>query len=316
MAERSQSSLVLLLSLAVAGCGSQGTSASPAPVGSFLRTSAQATVLGLPEVATSPVIYVAQNDNEIVVLSQRGRHEKLGVIRDGVRRPRALWDDANGNLYVANYRGTVSVYAPGRIHPTLTLSKGLTHPIGVAVDEVGTVYVSDQDKQIVEYPAGGSDPSLIIPPQMPPGTGSGDTMFPNFETIGPSGDLFVAYDAGARSYIADFAPGSTTPQFTGIVEPLIQGLVFDKLGKLVLGVPYVSSGPAGIFVFQLDPLKQVASFGDQSDPYALAMNVDGDRLYDSDTNDIFIYAYPRGNRIDTIHVGTSIGIALNPHLPL
>jgi len=69
--------------------------------------------------------------------------------------------DPNGVLYVANYSGSsVTIYPAGATSPSLTLSQGLTQPIGVVTDSVGNVYVSNRSpNQILVYPPGQTTPA-------------------------------------------------------------------------------------------------------------------------------------------------------------
>ena len=253
--------------------------------------------------------------NEVAVFSQRGRHQKLGVITDGVRKARAVCVDAAGTLYVANYHHSVTIYPAGAVHPSMTLSSGLVHPMSVTVDAGGTVYVGDVNGQVVEYSAGQTVPSLVIPAQM---NGSSKLGFPLAETIGPTGDLFVTYNFDGLSEVAEYAPGSTSPQYTGIAEPSGLGIVFDRFGRLVFGVESNPTQGSGIYIFDLNPVKFVRAFGDVNAPHALAFNAAGDRLYDADgaLHRIYIYSYPKTALIDTLKVGSDSGVALNPHLPI
>ena len=120
--------------------------------------------------------------------------------------------DVAGTLYVANDHGhDVTIYPAGSNRPSLTLSSGLERPYSVAVDAAGTVYVGDFDGQVVEYPAGQTQPSLVIPQQQ----GPSHYGVPVNETIDANGNLFVSYWYFDSASVAEFAPGSTAPQFTG-----------------------------------------------------------------------------------------------------
>ena len=71
----------------------------------------------------------------------------IHVIRDGVKGARALAFDRTGNLYVANeWRGTVTVYAPGKTpgHPKLIHKiEGLHSALALAFGPSGDLFVAN-----------------------------------------------------------------------------------------------------------------------------------------------------------------------------
>jgi hypothetical protein len=68
-----------------------------------------------------------------------------GTISAGISYPYALQSDNHGNLYVANLLGnTVTVYAPGRARPKLTIRPRVSSPDALAFDESsGNLYVAN-----------------------------------------------------------------------------------------------------------------------------------------------------------------------------
>ena len=80
----------------------------------------------------------------------------------GVSGPEALAFDANGNLYVANYYGGVTVYAPGSTTPTATLT-GLNQPVALAFDANGNLFVTNSGNNTVsEFAAGALTPTATL----------------------------------------------------------------------------------------------------------------------------------------------------------
>jgi sugar lactone lactonase YvrE len=78
--------------------------------------------------------------------------------------PQGLWTDQKGVLY-AVVGESVEEFKPGATTPFIRLSNGIEDPIGVAVDEQRTVYVSDEETThlaILEYPHGATSPARTI----------------------------------------------------------------------------------------------------------------------------------------------------------
>jgi DNA-binding beta-propeller fold protein YncE len=148
-----------------------------------------------PGSATEDVwLYVSGLENNVVTiydLSELGTPE-VGKITTGVSAPIGLAVDSQGNLYVANTTGSVSIYPPGAAAPSLTLTQGLTEPISVAVDNGGNVYVANR---------GGSSPDIVV---FPPGstTPSNTITSPLIEVPNQ-----VQFDASQDLYYSDNSTG-------------------------------------------------------------------------------------------------------------
>jgi hypothetical protein len=94
---------------------------------------------------------------------------RIGRISRGLHEPAGMTVGPDGTLYAANINGGkpgggVVAYAPGATSPTLTLTMGLTVPVGVAVDASGNVYVANRGgtSGIVIFPKGATSPSAVI----------------------------------------------------------------------------------------------------------------------------------------------------------
>jgi sugar lactone lactonase YvrE len=114
--------------------------------------------------------------------------------------------------------------------PIETISDDLLFPSGVCLDGQGTLYVTDQDGWVVEYPAGKTKPSKIITKGM---------SNPAFCAIDSTGNLWVTNLFGPN--VTEYLRGSTKPH-TVITKGLIypSGIAIDHSGNM-----YVSNGSYG-----------------------------------------------------------------------
>jgi hypothetical protein len=175
----------------------------------------------------------------------------------GVSDPSQLAVDSEGTLYVANAQydatgaGTIAEYPRGATSPARTLKTGLNTTTGVAVDSRGTVYASNKYfGSIVAFPKGKSVPSetisanLVGPDslavdahdnlyiadssandvlQLKRGTHTPQSLNleklarPTGIAVDSHGNIFVSNDLGAKSTVAMYPPGATTPKETLVV---------------------------------------------------------------------------------------------------
>jgi hypothetical protein len=147
--------------------------------------------------------------------------------------------DRQGELYVTNGNGTVTVYPRGSLTPSGTYSTGSNGPMFPTVDSKGDIFVSTCcSAKVLEFVRGQSTPYRTL-------------QTPGYEDDGialdAKGNLYVAYRTSLYSgSIEQFAPGSSQGKVLGmkIVQP--QGLVIASDGTFVL----VQTGPAdGVYVF-------------------------------------------------------------------
>lgn len=75
-------------------------------------------------------LYVANNLASTVTVYDNAGPQLTRTIKQGISHPTALAFDSSGNLYVANAKN-VTVYAPGKVAPFETISKGIRSPIAL-----------------------------------------------------------------------------------------------------------------------------------------------------------------------------------------
>lgn len=179
----------------------------------------------------------------------------LGVIPEGV------WVDRNGVLYVGLFAqspsqfGKVEEFKPGASSPFLTITKGISNPSFLLVDQNGTLYV-DQTQglsvEVLEYRAGKTAPSTTLT-ITEKGEGVSGGM-----TLDAKGNLYIhtSFLDNEPSRVYRFARGKTTPQdlhLSGLGDAT--GLTGDGFGNL-----YVSDAKGGISVYaagQTSPSREI-----------------------------------------------------------
>ena len=207
--------------------------------------------------------------------------------------PYQLTIDKHGTVYVPNNCGGNSVdeFPKGSTTSNLTITNGISNPLGTAIDSSGNLYVSNFPAAITVYAPGATTPSETI-------TGGGlDDPFGL--AIDKNNNLFIA-DFGADQ-VFEVASGSTTPtplNLQDMTEPL--QIAFDRAGNMwvtdgqgdrvqvyapgsttpnrtlsgVFSFPYgVSVSAAGVgFISDVDANKVFAFKPGASSPYATLTN--------------------------------------------
>lgn len=152
---------------------------------------------------------------------EKGSLKPRSVVTKGVVYPDGIAFDGAGNMYVANLLtevpraetfgpGNVVVYSAGSESPSRTITDGVVSPVGIAVDSVGTLYVTNEtENSIEEYRSAQSVPFQAIT------QGLND---PIAVTVDRKGRLYVT--DGGNGTVVEFAPGSITPSRRKITKGL------------------------------------------------------------------------------------------------
>lgn len=245
-----------VLALAAGCSGSQGvTHAIPLPLDS--------STLGAPQgwaAANKPILFVADLQNGGIHLYDPNTPNPPpeGTITEGISSPTGIAVDSQGALYVNNvgaFPNTITVYAPGKTKPRLTIKTsgyygiavdskfdifatndggtlyayhkgakkpyetigGFDNPVGVAVDSKDNVWVADEGiNKIYEIPKGTK--------QVEDSKRSG-LADPNGIAFGRNDTLYVANNIAAT--IGIYPSGSKKPSMTiknGVTNPTLNGV--------------------------------------------------------------------------------------------
>lgn len=141
----------------------------------------------------------------------------------GLNLPSALARDLSGNLYIANVyggsdsTGSVNVYSADSANDAspIAIISGpdtqLDHPLGVAVDASGRIYVSSQTPGITIYQAGSQGDAAPIATISGPGS----------QFMNPAG---IALDSAGNLYVTNTGGGGfALPGYLTVYPPLGQG---------------------------------------------------------------------------------------------
>ena len=294
----------------VAGCGGIGSPLQPSTTG-HLTQSVQSghpgttfVHAGVPFIAhpssplnlapsigqsyptTSNLLFEGDQQNNRVAIYKASRlaHNPAPIATISVVCPYGMVLDSAGTLYVASNCGcnTVTEYAIGQTSPSLTITNGISNPLGLAINRGGKLFVSNYPAAITEYPLGATSPSKTI-------TGGG-MIDPFGLAIDKSGDLFIA-DFGA-SQVFELKPHTSTLiplNLKDLVEPL--GVAFDNLGDL-----WVTDG-AGDKVNVYPPGSTTPSQSISSGytfPYAISIDPRGAVAISNVNSPPLVYAYAPG----------------------
>jgi DNA-binding beta-propeller fold protein YncE len=203
---------------------------------------------------------------------------KLLRTLNGVGTFLALVADRSGYLYASTADPWVYVYAPGctqRVHVIRTCPhRGPFGSQGLVFDPSGDLYVGN---------GANVGPVCVYAPTQRPGhmkfvrAISEGIDYPGPLAMGPSGELFVANEGGARAFITVYAAGGSKPvrKITeGIKDP--RALAVDSEGRLyVANDPNRGSGPFGWISAYAPGASQPARKVKVYNPTALALDPSG-----------------------------------------
>ncbi|HXB83580.1 MAG TPA: hypothetical protein VNU22_09565 [Candidatus Acidoferrum sp.] len=204
--------------------------------------------------------------------------------------PYGLATDKKGKtLYVDDNCGgnDVEEYAKGSTTLETKITDGISNPLGAAVDEHGTLYVSNYPATITEYTKGTTTPSKTI-------SGGGLTD-PFGLALDKKGNLYIA-DFGADAVFELPAGGSsvTNLNLQSLGEPI--GLAIDEK----TGILWETGGGDNIVnVYQLGgSTSPIETFSGNGDPYAVSLQEKGKpkgEVLESDLGKDAVYAYAPGS---------------------
>lgn len=184
-----------------------------------------------------------------VTVYHRGKAKPFEAYTDGVWNPVDVAIAGDGTVYIANYSSAVTVYPPGSLHPSLTLTAPSGQaPIGIAFDRSGNVYVS--------YVFGSGGGSIY---KYAPGQATGSNLGIAFSGSSPhglafdrSGNLLVAVSKAPQSgsSIQVFAPGAVKPKRSigGVFQPFM--LAMSPNGRRLFVADYGNGNGSNGGVFK------------------------------------------------------------------
>jgi Concanavalin A-like lectin/glucanases superfamily/NHL repeat len=195
------------------------------PTGLVLDSSGN---LYIADNANNRVLYYAAGSTTATRVYGQGGNFTTGAANSGgitantLNQPNALALDSTGNLYVADYANDrVLYYAAGSTTATRVYGQGgsfttgtanlggitadsIYHPVGLALDSSGNLYVADSaNNRVLYYPAGSTTATRVY--------GQGGSFTTGTANLGGitadslSQPQFISLDASGNLYVADYA---------------------------------------------------------------------------------------------------------------
>ena len=193
--------------------------------------------------------------------SQSAPIDSIGGPSSGMQAPWGIAMDHGGSLYVSGLTSagpdawtyTIFVFSPnasGDAIPSAIIrgaNTGMNLPLGIAVDDVGNIFVANDGGFVTEYAAGAT--GNVAPLRTIAGAATG-LVHPDGVALDPEGRIVVTdYAQNSVSVFAKNANGNAAPLATisgagtGIQGPL--GVVTDADGNIYVA----SSGNGALLVF-------------------------------------------------------------------
>ena len=126
---------------------------------------------------------------------------RLRTIKKGISYPQGIAFDGSGTLYVLNFKGLPSVteYGPGKAKLLRTVARGIsTEPLGMGVDQAGSLWVLNVHGPLVRYKAGTVDPEFATYKGLCPG-GLYSFTGPQALAVDTFGTAYVGVTCGTYS---------------------------------------------------------------------------------------------------------------------
>ncbi len=201
---------------------------------------------------------------------------------------------AGPNLYVANFAGKVTIYAPGSESVLRTIVRGVNSPYALAFDTSRNLLVGDIGPHLVRvYAPGGERPLRTI---------SHRVVDPQALALDSSGNLYVS-NFCCNNTITVYAAGSAQLSrriSQGINEP--GELAFDGPGNLY--VPNLGNSTVTVYAPGTNNVLRTITQG-VNHPTALAFDASGN-LYIANIGNDTVTVYARGSTLlRTISRGVS-----------
>ena len=258
-----------------------------------------------------------------------------------------------GRVFVSDFNAsTVEIYPQGKPNPAPigSISAGIAGPVGSAVDDKRTLYVTNaSNNTITEYPAGSTSPSVTIsnglnyptaiavshggtiavsefpsgaiveyaPGKSSPSLTMTSLTYPEGLTFDSGGHLYAAWNVnngnGLSGHVSKCAPLSANCTDLGISAGQSGGLALDSAGDVVLGDQ--TNSVVNIYApRRTKPLRTISTAG--HDPAKLALDAAQQRLYVDDIagSAVVVYDYAAGAQDWTIARGlqSATGVSLSP----
>jgi sugar lactone lactonase YvrE len=163
-----------------------------------------------------------------------------------------------------------------------TITQGIFFPLGITIDKSGTLYVTNQNTTVTEYPAGQNTPSVTLTQGL---------VAPNGAAVDSSGNLWVANG----SNVLEYAAGGTSPTqtlTTGINGAT--GVAVNSHGTIfVTNLP--TSGSPYVAVFPKGATQPKTTFGQGDLAYPCGVTLDQrGNIYVADFDNGEVYVFSRG----------------------
>ncbi len=311
---------VALLAVSAEGCSFAARDVPP-PADSP-QSVAQASHIPAHRPRAEALVYVADfGSNSVTVYrSERPNPHPIETLTNGVVAPAAVWVDAESTLYVANdfgsnspYKDTITEFPPGSTSPLKVLT-GTSSPGALAVDAQGTVFVEDQNANVIDvYENGSTMPTRKI-------TGVGSAAYAL--TVDEAGNLYAVRAEGerCRSDVVKIPPGANGGRSRGFKVPgCAYGIALDAAGNLYLAY-FGDNNISAVNVYQPGarvPFRRILQ--GVNAPFRLAFDRDGS-LYVPNDNSTSVTVYPKGSDRPSITISSRIqnpfGVAISPAAPL
>lgn len=289
-----------------------GGSGAPPPSTAVIPPSWQAGVRDSvgPDACANAKIYVADFAKSDVEIYSQGvaNPRPCAKITTGVSAPEAIYVDARGTLYVANFSpSTVTEYLAAKRTPRLTITTPAPgYDIFVGSDK--TLYLAEATANTVaEYAPGATSPFLTL------SINGG----PHGVATDKQNNLYVSYlsDSDGVSHVEKFAPKATTGTDLGFTVSFSGEVKLDANNDVVIGdrnnndIVYVY--PPG----QTVPSRSFATPG--GNPVDFALNKAETLFYVSGFNAVQVMNFQTGVQVNGITSGLTSpsGVAAYPPAP-